>query len=167
MKLHVAHKELIGCFRKPRRKHGIRGNQSTATVPVLKRPPRSICSFAVIGRERLCVCPAQCAGARAANKSADWLITRSVLSLHPTLIWPSSGLSFLRSCLRKQPNDSMKTGIKNCEKADVEEEGLGLGLGVWVVRGVLFLRSRQFGVNSTNTGGILCRVLFLLSKACV
>ena len=31
--------EIVGCFRTPRRKRGIRENQSTATVPVLKRPP--------------------------------------------------------------------------------------------------------------------------------
>ena len=30
---------LIASFRTSRRKHGIRGNQSTATVPVLTRPP--------------------------------------------------------------------------------------------------------------------------------
>ena len=30
---------LLGCFCTPRRKRGIRENQSTATVPVLKRPP--------------------------------------------------------------------------------------------------------------------------------
>ena len=49
---------ILGCFRKPRRKRGIRGNQSTATVPVLKRPPDQFAElFAVIGWERLCVCP--------------------------------------------------------------------------------------------------------------
>ena len=37
----------------------------------------------------------------------------------------------------------MKTGIKNCDKDDVEEEGLELG--VWVVRGVLFLSFGNLG----------------------
>ena len=45
---------------------------------------RSICSLAIIGRERSRVCPAQ----------PDWLITSSVLSLHRPLIWPSTVLYF-------------------------------------------------------------------------
>ena len=79
----------VGCFRKPQRKRGIRGNQSTATIPILKWPPDQFAVLQLFGRERLCVCPAR-PGARAANRSADWLITRSGLSLHRTLIWPSN-----------------------------------------------------------------------------
>ena len=88
--------EWLVSFRTPRRKRGIRGNRSTATVPGRTQTTSwSICSFAVvnvinnIGRDRSRVCPAR-PGARAANKSADWLITCSVLSLHRTLIWPST-----------------------------------------------------------------------------
>ena len=65
------------------------GESVNCDRPRTQTTSRSICSFAVIGRERLCVCPAR-PGARAANNSADWLITPSVLSLHRTLIWPSN-----------------------------------------------------------------------------
>ena len=57
-RLHVS----LGCFRKPQRKRGIRGNQSTATVPVLKRPPDqfavsqlldgNVCVYARLSRSR-------------------------------------------------------------------------------------------------------------------
>ena len=62
----------IGCFCTLRRKRRIRENQSTATVPVLKRPPDQ---FAVSQLLDGNVCVYARPGARADNKSADWLFT--------------------------------------------------------------------------------------------
>ena len=73
---------LFVCFRKPRRKRGIRGNQSIATAPYSNDLPINLQFRSNIWRERLCVC-------RLDNKSADWLITLPY-SLHRTLIWPSN-----------------------------------------------------------------------------
>ena len=79
---------IIASFRMPRRKRGIQGNQSTATVPTLKRPPDQFAVSQLLDGNVPVI--ARWQGAWAANKSADWLITRSVPPLHCTLIWPST-----------------------------------------------------------------------------
>ena len=78
----------LASFRIPRRKSGIRGNQSTAIVPVLGWPPEQFAVLQYIGRERSRVCLPGWAGGRR-RALIGWL-HRSVLSLHRTLIWPST-----------------------------------------------------------------------------
>ena len=70
------------------------GESVNCDHPRTQMTSRSICSFAVIGRERLCVCHSVCPArpsARVDNKRADY---PSVLSLHHTLIWPSNVANF-------------------------------------------------------------------------
>ena len=92
--------EIIGCFRTPRRKRRIRENQSTATVPVLKRPldqfavsqllDGNVCVYARV------VCMLGQARGRITRALIGWLpfYCPYVLSLHRTLIWPSNVVYF-------------------------------------------------------------------------
>ena len=65
------------------------GNQSTATVPVLRRPPEQFAVLQYIGWERSRICLAGPAG-RAGRRALIGRLHRSVLSLHRTLIWAST-----------------------------------------------------------------------------
>ena len=114
---------------------------------------RSICSFAVIGRERLRVCPAR-PGTRAANKSADWLITPSVLSLHRTLIWPSTVLYLSGtgefSELRRPPAEiSILSFLRcACENSLLIGREVGTTMSIFIVKGsicqTIFCEKRMF-----------------------
>ena len=75
----------LASFRIPRRKSGIRGNQSTAIVPILRRPPEQFAVSQYIGRERSRVCLPARPGMQA--ESADWLITplRTLSTPHANL----------------------------------------------------------------------------------
>ena len=115
---------------------------------------RSICSFAVIGRERLRVCPAQL-GTRAANKSADWLITPSVLSLHRTLIWPSTVLYFSGtgkfSELRRPPAEiSLLSFLRcACENSLLIGREVGTTMSIFIVK------------------GSICQTIFFVKRGCL
>ena len=75
----------IGCFRKAQRKHGIRGNPSTATVPVLKWPPDQFAVSQLLdGNVRVY---ARLGRAHGWLRALIGWLHRSVLSLHRMLIW--------------------------------------------------------------------------------
>ena len=81
-------KPSLGCFRKTRRKHGIRENQSTATVPVLKRPPDQFAVSQLLdGNVRVYARLGRARG-RPTRALIGWLPFRTLST--PYVNWPSN-----------------------------------------------------------------------------